>query len=348
MVEIKLKNLTKSFSGEVVIDSLNLTIKPGEIMALLGPSGCGKTTTLKIIAGLLDPEQGDLLFDNQSILNIPTELREAVLVFQEYLLFPHLNVAENIGFGLKMRGVSKSKKDKRVNELLELVNLTGYEEYSPNELSGGQQQRIALARALAINPRVLLLDEPLSNLDANLRGEMQQLIQKLHVKEEMTSVFVTHDRNEAMLIADRIAVMNQGQIEQCGTPEELYKQPETEFVAEFFGQTNYLTGYLEENFFKFTNGKLSVNETMIADNILASENQKTKVMIRPQFITLKEKEQGHLTGIIKERKFVGERILYQVDIGRQNLEVTDLPPSDFNLGEEVELEIDTENIWVME
>ncbi|AGB41128.1 ABC-type spermidine/putrescine transport system, ATPase component [Halobacteroides halobius DSM 5150] len=341
MVEIKLNNLTKSFADEVVIDGLDLTINSGEITALLGPSGCGKTTTLKIIAGLLAPNQGDLLFNQESVIDIPTESREAVLVFQNYLLFPHLNVAENIAFGLKMRHVSDQKQQVRVKELLDLVNLTGYEQHSPAELSGGQRQRVALARALAINPEVLLLDEPLSNLDANLRGEMQDLIRKIHLKEEMTIVFVTHDREEAMLMADKIAVMNQGQIEQVGSPEELYKQPVTKFVADFFGTANYLSGRLTKESFSFSDGEVAI------DNKLAPREE-IEAMLRPEFIKLTAKEEAKLTGTIINKRFVGERILYQVDIGKQNLAVTILPPARFNVGDKVGLKIDLDNMWFME
>ncbi|GAB6098204.1 ABC transporter ATP-binding protein [Halanaerocella petrolearia] len=350
MLEIKLQDLTKSFDQDIVIDSLDLTIEPGEVMALLGPSGCGKTTTLKIIAGLLEPDQGDLLFAGESVLDTSTEEREAVLVFQDYLLFPHLTVAENISFGLKMQGVSSTKQKERVKELLVLVNLEGYEEYYPRELSGGQQQRIALARALAINPEVLLLDEPLSNLDANLRGEMQELIRKLHLKEEMTTVFVTHDRDEAMLIADRIAVMNQGQIEQVGSPEELYKLPKTKFVADFFGQANYLTGQVKDDLFQFATGQLPISRQSMATNFNLSSGQKLKAMIRPEFINLTTEEDTRevLNGTIIERKFVGERILYQVNIGEQKLAVTALPPSDFRVGEQVKLKVDIDNIWFMD
>jgi len=237
MSSIKIRNLSKKFDQKSVLKSLDLEIDAGEMVALLGPSGCGKTTTLKIISGLLEADKGDIKFDGVSVIKEPTEKRGAVLVFQEYLLFPHLTVLENIAFGLKMRGTPEDIREERVKELLELVNLPGHEKRYPEELSGGQQQRVALARALAVDPKVLLLDEPISNLDANLREEMRELIKKIHEEKKMTTIFVTHDREEALLVADRIAVMRNGNLEQVGTPEELYRKPVNKYVADFFGQT---------------------------------------------------------------------------------------------------------------
>lgn len=353
MVEIQLKDLSKSFDNQIIIDSLNLNIKPGELVVLLGPSGCGKTTTLKIIAGLLSPDNGDILFDRESVLPISSKEREAVLVFQDFLLFPHLNVKENIAFGLKMQGEKRKKQEVRVRELLELVNLKGYGEQFPHQLSGGQKQRVALARALAINPQVLLLDEPLSSLDANLRGEMQELIRDLHLKEEMTTIFVTHDRDEAMSIADRIAIMKQGKIKQYGTPEELYKKPQTRFVAEFFGKTNYLQGEMKEGDFHFPGRKSNIAAKMLPSHVRPNDNSPVELMIRPEFIELipfteTANNQSQLTGIICDRKFLGERILYKVDVGEQILQVTSLPQFSFTAGDKVEIKIELENIWFLE
>ncbi|GAB6137778.1 ABC transporter ATP-binding protein [Halanaerobaculum tunisiense] len=351
MVEIRLENLTKSFAEEQVIANLNIKVNPGELVALLGPSGCGKTTTLKLISGLLQPDTGDILFNQESVVDVATETRGAVLVFQDYLLFPHFNVADNIAFGLKMQGAKEEYQRQRVKELLDLVNMSGYEEHTPQELSGGQQQRVALARALAINPEVLLLDEPLTNLDANLRGEMQQLICDLHDKQEMTSMFVTHDRDEAMLIADQIAVMNQGQIEQVGSPEELYKHPRTRFVANFLGAANYISGNYQAGLFHFSEGKLPVESSVVAPEVELVEGEKLELMLRPEFVSLARAEKettGQLTGTITSREFVGERICYQIDTGTQMIKVTNLLPSDFSVGEEVILTIDIANIWLME
>jgi ABC-type Fe3+/spermidine/putrescine transport system ATPase subunit len=353
MVEIELENLTKVFSGEEVIKDLNLTIEPGELIALLGPSGCGKTTTLNLISGLLAPDRGDILFDSQSVLDIPTETRGAVLVFQDYLLFPHLNVEDNIAFGLKMKGKNKDLRTEKVQELLELVGLVGYEDSYPHNLSGGQQQRVALARALAINPEVLLLDEPFSNLDANLRSNMQDFIRNLHLEEEMTTIFVTHDRDEAMLMADKIAVMNQGKIEQYGGAEELYKHPETRFVADFFGKANYLTGQVEAGYFNCGAGKIPIKEDLIASEVDLHQGKSLEMMIRPEFIEFaatkqEEQFQVHLEGIITKKRFVGERIFYEVLVNSQVLQVTVLPPGQFVVDEEVELVLDINNLWFME
>ena len=353
MVEIELQNLTKKFSGEEVIKDLDLTIEPGELVALLGPSGCGKTTTLNLISGLLAPETGDILFDGESVLDVPTETRGAVLVFQDYLLFPHMNVADNIAFGLKMRGEAEETRKKKVKDLLDLVGLSGYGDNYPHNLSGGQQQRVALARALAVNPEVLLLDEPFSNLDANLRADMQKFIRNLHLEEEMTTIFVTHDRDEAMLIADRIAVMNDGIIEQYGTAEELYKHPQTKFVADFFGKANYLRGEIKSGQFSCAAGELPVDSKLVASGIELTEGQELEVMIRPEFIEFAsangdDDSQVHLEGVICEKRFVGERIFYEILVNGQVLQVTVLPPSDFEMKEEVELVLDVNNLWYME
>ena len=353
MVEIELENLTKKFTGEEVIKGLDLTIEPQELVALLGPSGCGKTTTLNLISGLLAPEEGDILFDGESVLDVPTETRDAILVFQDYLLFPHLNVEDNISFGLRMDDADETEISQRVNELLDLVGLAGYEKKSPHNLSGGQQQRVALARALAINPKVLLLDEPFSNLDANLRSDMQEFIRNLHLEEEMTTIFVTHDRDEAMLIADRIAVMNEGVIEQYGTAEELYKHPETKFVADFFGKANYLPGRIKEDKFDCAAGSLPIEDDLAAGGIDLREDKKLEVMIRPEFIEFagtgaESNSQVHLEGIISDKRFVGERIFYEVLVNGQVLNLTVLPPCQFAVEEKVELVLDINNLWYME
>ena len=349
MVEIELENLTKRFGETPVVKELNLTIYPGELLTLLGPSGCGKTTTLKLISGLLSPEEGDILFNQRSVVNIPPEDRKAVLVFQDYLLFPHMTVAENISFGLTMEGKDKKVRGKRVKELLELVNLKGYEDKYPSQLSGGEKQRIALARAVAINPEVLLMDEPLTNLDASLREEMQEFVRCLHEQEDMTTVFVTHDRQEAMLIADRIAVMQEGRIEQCASPEKLYKKPTNNFVADFLGPTNYLTGQIEKGMFTCKVGKLSIKDDLAAFDINLETEPKAKLLIRPEFIELSSQPTSDikLNGIIKERKFVGERISYKVKVDNKLWKVSSLPPSSYQVGDEAYLSLDQQNIWVM-
>lgn len=242
MTAVKLVQLTKRYGQITAVDQLNLDIASGELVALLGPSGCGKTTTMRMIAGLLAPTEGDLLFDGQSMLKVPAEKRGAVMVFQKHLLFPTMNVAENVGFGLKMQRVPKREIEQRVSKMLELVRLPGYEKRRAHELSGGQQQRVALARALVIQPNVLLLDEPLANLDANLRLEMRELIRRIQRELNITTIFVTHDQEEAVMLADRVALMFHGVLQQYATPQAFYERPRTAAIARFFRNENLLAG----------------------------------------------------------------------------------------------------------
>jgi ABC-type Fe3+/spermidine/putrescine transport system ATPase subunit len=338
MSRITINNLSKKFDQKHVLKNLNLEVEAEEMVALLGPSGCGKTTTLKLISGLLAADEGDIKFDGSSVIDLPTEKRGAVLVFQENLLFPHLNIEKNIAFGLKMAGVEKKIREERVKELLELVNLAGYQKRMPNELSGGQQQRIALARALAINPKVLLLDEPISNLDANLREEMRELIRKIHEEENMTTIFVTHDREEALLVADRIAVMKEGNLEQIGTPEELYRSPANKYVANFFGQANYIRGCkLGDEFYPDCQHDNLIKE---------AQAEKKLVMIRPEFLHLSKEEFSDsdlmvLKSKIIKRSYAGERIYYKVKAEKlqEPLRVIDYNLSNYQPGEEIYLHI---------
>jgi ABC-type Fe3+/spermidine/putrescine transport system ATPase subunit len=235
MTALLLDRLTVNYSATRALGDFTLAIDDGELVALLGPSGCGKTTALKVVAGLLTPASGDVRFDGVSVLPIPAERRRATLVFQKPLLFPHLTVAENVGFGLKMRRLKKDEITARVEQALQLVRLEGYERRKPHELSGGQEQRVTLARALVTEPRVLLLDEPFSALDENLRGEMRLLVRELQQRLRITTVFVTHDQREAMAVADRIALLLDGRIEQSGEPRDLLLNPRSARAARFFG-----------------------------------------------------------------------------------------------------------------
>ena len=242
MTRVRLDHLTRWFGSTVAVDDLNVEVESGEMVALLGPSGAGKTTTLRMIAGLLEPSSGDVLFDGESMLRVRAERRGAVMVFQTQLLFPTMTVAGNIGFGLRMRKVSRPEIDQRVEEMLDLVQLQGLGDRRAHELSGGQQQRVALARALIVRPRVLLLDEPLANLDANLRIEMRQLIRSVQAETGITSIFVTHDQEEAVMLADRVALILSGVLHQFGEPSEFYERPRSPLIARFFRNTNTLRG----------------------------------------------------------------------------------------------------------
>ena len=245
MTAVVLQNLTRRFGNVVAVNDLNLEIAAGELVALLGPSGCGKSTTLRMIAGLLSPTAGDIRFGDRSVLAVPAERRGAVLVFQKHLLFPHMTVGENVGFGLRMRGLRQKEIRVRVQEMLELVRLPGFEQRRAHELSGGQQQRVALARGLIVHPAVLLLDEPLANLDANLRLEMRELIRSLQQALKMTAIFVTHDQEEAVMLADRIALLFDGVLQQFDRPRAFYERPRSARIARFFRNENFLHGRKE-------------------------------------------------------------------------------------------------------
>jgi len=241
---LELRALSKEFAGNVAVRDVDLSVAPGEMIVLLGPSGCGKTTTLRMIGGFLAASSGDILLNGNSIAGVPAYRRDIGIVFQSYALFPHLNVARNIRFGLEMRRLPSAEANARVGEMLRLVKLEGFADRLPRQLSGGQQQRVALARALAIEPRLLLLDEPLSNLDAALRQEMAREIRLLQRDRGITAIVVTHDQSEAMAMADRLVVMRDGRVEQIGSQEDLYERPATPFVAGFIGHSNLLRGQL--------------------------------------------------------------------------------------------------------
>jgi ABC-type Fe3+/spermidine/putrescine transport system ATPase subunit len=242
MSRVRLLDLTKHYGATVAVENFDLDIAEGEFVTFLGPSGCGKTTTLRMVAGLIEPTAGRILFDEQDVTRLPPNQRNIGFVFQSPALFPHLSVTDNIGFGLSVKGVAKTAITKRVDEMLELVGLAGYGQRLPNQLSGGQQQRVALARVLATDPRLLLFDEPLSALDRNLRETLKYNILELQRRTGKTAIYVTHDQSEAFAISDRIVVMNQGRIEQIGTQTEIYLRPQSPFVAEFIGANNRLVG----------------------------------------------------------------------------------------------------------
>src|SRR4051794_17690393 len=242
MSRVQLIDITKRFGSTLAVDRFNADIAEGEFVTLLGPSGCGKTTTLRMVAGLVEPTAGQIRFDAQVVNNVPTHKRNIGLAFQSHALFPHLSVAKNIAFGLSVRGAKKSLIKQRVNEMLDLIEMQAHADRMPSQLSGGQQQRVALARMLATDPRVLLFDEPLSALDRNLRDQLKYSILELQRRTKKTAIYVTHDQSEAFAISNRIVVMNSGRVEQIGTQTDIYLHPETPFVAEFIGATNGFAG----------------------------------------------------------------------------------------------------------
>jgi putative spermidine/putrescine transport system ATP-binding protein len=297
---LSLENLSKDYGvGDPAVDRLDLAIGRGEFMALLGPSGCGKTTTLRMVAGLVEPTAGRILLDGDDLTSKPTHRRNIGMVFQNYALFPHMSVAANVAFGLEMRGVAAGEIRGRVAEALALVRLSGYEERRPKALSGGQQQRVALARALVIRPDLLLLDEPLSNLDAKLREEMRGEIREIQRRLGITTVFVTHDQTEALALSDRIAVMEKGRLAQLGTPEEIYERPASPFVARFVGRINALAAVAGAD------GRLRVDGAGVPAASRLPEGARATVMVRPQHVQLRPGG-GGLAGRITGLTYVGD------------------------------------------
>lgn len=300
MTQLSIRNICKTYPNQdkPVLSNLSLEVEKGSLTTLLGPSGCGKTTLLKIITGLLEPTAGDILLDGESILQVVPEKRNAVMVFQNHLLFPHLSVADNIGFGLRMRGIGKDEITSRVQEILALVHLQGMEQRKPAALSGGQQQRVALARALVVKPRLLLLDEPLSNLDAHLRLEMRDFIHDLQRETKVTCVLVTHDQEEAVALADRVALLLDGQLQQYTTPQDYYEKPASLAVAKFFGAQNFLPGTHDGTRFRCSLGELAVRCPGPPGNYTA--------VLRPERIVLVSPDTpGSLPGKVLAATYLG-------------------------------------------
>ena len=311
---LELKNIKKSFSpGEAVLDDISLTVARGEFVTLLGSSGCGKTTTLRIIAGLEQADSGSVWINGQNVTELEPDKRDVNTVFQNYALFPHMNVAENIGYGLKLRKVSKAEIKKKVAQMLELVQLEGYEKRKPSELSGGQKQRVAIARALVNNPKVLLLDEPLGALDLQLRRAMQTELKHLQKKLGITFIYITHDQEEAINMSDRIAVMDGGRILQIGTPDEIYNHPKTSYVATFVGNANILHGIVEsaenENVvIDLGCGKISAGSGMDKDSAKLQPGELVTLAVRSENIRLHDRDTEGLPATVLEKNFVGGQL----------------------------------------
>ena len=287
--DVELRNISKYYGSNQVLKNINLEVYQGELLTLLGPSGCGKSTTLNLIAGFIEADEGELLIKERKMNRIPPYKRDLGMVFQTYSLFPHMTVYENIAFGLRLRKVGREEEKKKVNRMLELVKLTGMEDRYPRQLSGGQRQRVAIARALVVEPDLLLLDEPLSNLDAKLREELRAEIRRLHREIGVTTIFVTHDQEEALSLSDRIAVMKDGSIEQIGTPTEIYKSPRSEFVFQFIGKYNRLESRVvavdSDGYQLETRGGLKVRVSRTENPFLNSGDQ-AKCYLRPEWIQI--------------------------------------------------------------
>lgn len=344
---IELRNVSKRFGKTIAVDNINLSVEKGELLTLLGPSGCGKTTTLRLIAGFLKPDTGEIYIDGKNILNMKMKERKIGIVFQNYALFPNLNVFENVAFGLRARGEEERKIKERVFKLLEMVGIADKAYSFPSELSGGQQQRVALARALAIEPNVLLLDEPLSALDAKVRNMLRFEIKRIQKESGVTTIYVTHDQEEALSISDRIAVMNEGRIEQLGSAAEIYLNPKTRFVADFVGVNNFLEVVTQGNGKVLWNGK----EISLREKVNIPSGEKAILVIRPEDVSIFKAEERIQTeninlfnGVVSGKIFLGPITRVAIRVGDKLL-LSDTLSSEktFSLkeGEEIFIKIDT-------
>ena len=337
---IELKDISKSFDGDMVLDRLNLEIHENEFVTLLGPSGCGKTTTLRIMGGFETPDEGQVLLNGTDIAHVPANKRPINTVFQKYALFSHMNIAENIAFGLKIKKKSKTYIEDKIKYALKLVNLEGFEKRMPDSLSGGQQQRIAIARAIVNEPKILLLDEPLGALDLKLRQEMQYELIRLKEELGITFVYVTHDQEEALTMSDRIVVMNQGYIQQVGTPEDIYNEPQNAFVADFIGDSNLLSAIMVRD------KKVNIQgQEFDCVDVGFGENNPVDVVIRPEDMILVEPEHGTIRGKVVSLIFKG--VHYEMEV--EALGFTWLVHSTkmAEVGSEVGLFVDPFNIQIM-
>ena len=321
-VTVQLVGLTRLFGPTRALDGLSIDIQAGEFVAFLGPSGCGKTTALRIIAGLDEADSGEVLVDGKDIGSLPASRRDMGMVFQAYSLFPNMTARNNVAFGLRMRKIDKASRQKRAEEMLELVGLGAMADRYPNQLSGGQQQRVALARALAIRPRVLLLDEPLSALDAKVRGELRDEIRRVHQEVGTTTVFVTHDQEEAFTLADRVAVINNGRLQQIGPPTEIYEKPATEFVADFVGLTNRLPGVAGDGLVEVLGDRLPLLDGSAKDGDVT-------VLVRPESMQLAPSTDGN--GWVTAVSFRGPISMVRVRLPGDELVLVQMPSADSSM-----------------
>ncbi|HSU67421.1 MAG TPA: ABC transporter ATP-binding protein [Tepidisphaeraceae bacterium] len=330
MTSVRLEQITKTFGQTVALRDIGLSIGAGELFFLLGPSGCGKSTLLRLIAGLHEPDAGRIFFNDRDVTRLGTERRNAVMVFQSYALWPHMTVRENIRFGLQVRKLAGDEQERRIGQVLDLVRMRELGDRKPNQLSGGQQQRVALARALAVEPDCLLLDEPLSNLDAQLRQEMRSEIRRICKSQGVTTLYVTHDQKEALSVADRIAVMNAGRIAQVGTPADLYHKPVSSFVAAFVGETNLLQGNVVGQHDGTVRVQTAAGEIRAAGT--GNLSDRVTLSIRPEQMRIVRDGQpaiegaNRLTGSIAETTFLGEASGHVLVVNDQRLKLISTPP----------------------
>ncbi len=326
---IQLKNVTKEFDGEQVLKGIDLSIHDKEFVTLLGPSGCGKTTTLRLIAGFVEPDSGEVLFNGKCVNGVPAYKRAVNTVFQKYALFPHLNVYENIAFGPRLKKMKESEIREKVHAMLEMVNLRGFDKRAVTLLSGGQQQRVAIARALINDPKVLLLDEPLGALDLKLRKDMQVELKAIQKRMGITFVYVTHDQEEALSMSDTVVVMNDGRIQQIGTPQDIYNEPLNAFVADFIGESNILDGIMNEDLaVTFSGRRFRCLDTGFA------KDEPVDVVVRPEDVDVVPVEKGMIDGVVTSVTFKGLHYEIIVDIGgfKWMIQTTDYSPEGAHIG----------------
>ena len=339
-VLVNLEHISKSYDGQMVLDDLNLYIRENEFLTLLGPSGCGKTTTLRILGGFEHPDTGRVIFEEQDITNLPANKRQLNTVFQKYALFTHMTIAENIAFGLKIKNKSKSYIDDKIKYALKLVNLDGFEKRMPDSLSGGQQQRIAIARAIVNEPKLLLLDEPLGALDLKLRQDMQYELIRLKNELGITFIYVTHDQEEALTMSDTIVVMNQGYIQQIGSPERIYNEPENAFVADFIGDSNIIGATMIED------RLVEILGTRFACvDVGFGQNKPVDVVIRPEDVELTGVSEGTITGVVTHLIFKG--VHYEMEVQAAGFEWLVHSTRMFPVGTPVGIKVDPFNIQIM-
>lgn len=337
---IDLQHISKSYDNSIILDDLSLYIRENEFLTLLGPSGCGKTTTLRIIGGFESPDQGRVIFGGEDITKFPPNKRQLNTVFQKYALFTHMTIAENIAFGLKIKNKSKSYIDDKIKYALKLVNLDGYGNRMPDSLSGGQQQRIAIARAIVNEPKVLLLDEPLGALDLKLRQDMQYELIRLKNELGITFIYVTHDQEEALTMSDTIVVMNQGYIQQIGTPEHIYNEPENAFVADFIGDSNIIDSVMiHDELVEILGAKFACVDKGFGNN------KQVDVVIRPEDVELLEPGKGTMDGVVTHLIFKG--VHYEMEVMANGFEWLVHSTSMFPVGTKVSIHVDPFNIQIM-